>query len=201
MSCRARTFVLLLVLLGLLPGAAKALTFGTVIIDAGHGGHDGGCVHTGLVEKRLCLDVAKRLETVLKKRGLKVVMTRRTDSFVPLGDRTAIANRNSRSVFVSIHFNASLNRAISGMEIFYRSDRGKVLARSVLRSMDNRLVGKNRGLKHGGFKVLRSTLMPAIVIEAAYLSNKTEAVRYGQSTANRQALAEAIAAGILAARG
>ncbi|HYF33945.1 MAG TPA: N-acetylmuramoyl-L-alanine amidase, partial [Prosthecobacter sp.] len=56
-----RPTLLLLVLLALLPGGARALTFGTVVIDAGHGGHDGGCVHNGFVEKRLCLDVAKRL--------------------------------------------------------------------------------------------------------------------------------------------
>jgi N-acetylmuramoyl-L-alanine amidase len=189
-----------LLVLGAAASPALALTFTTVVVDAGHGGHDGGCAWNSQVEKRLCLDVAKRLETALKKRGLKVVMTRRTDVFVPLGDRAAIANRYPRSVFVSIHFNAARDRSVSGMEVFYRSDKGKVLARSILRSMDNRLVGKNRGIVHGGFKVLRSTIMPAVVVEAAYLSNKAEAARYGQSTANRQALADAIAAGILAAR-
>ncbi|MDZ4288479.1 MAG: N-acetylmuramoyl-L-alanine amidase [Prosthecobacter sp.] len=200
MKRRLRWMILLGALSALLPNAARALSFSTVVVDAGHGGHDGGCVWNGLIEKRLCLDVAKRLETALKKRGVRVVMTRRTDTFVKLEDRARIANRNSRSVFVSIHFNASRDKAISGMEVFYRSDRGKVLARSILRSMDNRLIGKNRGVIHGGFKVLRSTLMPAVVVEAAYLSNKTEAGRYS-SPANRQALADAIAAGIIAARG
>jgi N-acetylmuramoyl-L-alanine amidase len=180
---------------------AQALTFSTVVIDAGHGGHDGGCVWYGFVEKRLCLDVAQRLETALKRRGVKVVMTRRSDVFVPLGDRTAIGNRYSKSIFVSIHFNATTDRSVSGMEVFYRSDRGKILARSILRSMDNKLVGKNRGVIFGGYKVLRSTLMPAVVVEGAYLSNKTEGTRYGNSSANRQAMADAIAAGIMAAKG
>ncbi len=179
--------------------AAAGLSFNTVIVDAGHGGKDGGCVWNGLIEKKLCLDLAKRLEKSLKAKGLNVVMIRNTDSFVELPDRAAKANRYKRSVFVSLHFNATRDRTISGMEVFYRSDKGKVLARSVLRSMYRRVTGKSRGIIHGDYKVLRETRMPAVIVEAGYLSNKAEASRCG-TIAHRQALADAIAAGIVAAR-
>ncbi len=179
---------------------ASALSFGTVVVDAGHGGKDGGAAWNGLVEKRVCLDVALRLERLLKARGLRVVMTRRTDRFVELGDRARLANRYGRSVFVSVHFNATRRTSVSGLEVFYRSARGKILARSILRSMDRRLTGVNRGLFQKDLKVLRDTAMPAVVVECGYLSNRTEARRCG-SPAHRQAIAEAIAAGILAARG
>ena len=87
--------------------AAESVRFSTVVIDAGHGGRDGGSVWNGLIEKRLCLDVAKRVETGLKSSGLKTVMTRRTDTFVELEQRARTANRVPSSVFVSIHFNGS----------------------------------------------------------------------------------------------
>lgn len=180
--------------------AAQALTFNTVILDAGHGGKDGGAVWNGLVEKRLCLDTTQRLERLLKAKGMRVIMTRNSDRFVELSDRARHANRYSKSVFVSVHFNASRKTSISGMEVFYRSTRGRTLAASVLRSMDRRVTGLNRGLFHRDFKVLRSTSMPAVVVECGYLSNKTEARRCA-TPAHRQALAEAIAAGIMAARG
>lgn len=180
--------------------AVQALTFSTVILDAGHGGHDGGAAWHGLVEKRLCLDVAQRVERILKAKGVRVVMTRRTDTFVELDARARIANRYSKSVFVSIHFNANRKTSIHGMEGYYRSSRGKSLATSILRSMDRRVTGTNRGVFNRNFKVLRSTLMPAVVIECGYLSNRTESKRCGTSS-HRQAIAEGIAAGILATRG
>ncbi|MCX6856250.1 MAG: N-acetylmuramoyl-L-alanine amidase, partial [Verrucomicrobia bacterium] len=65
---------------------AQALTFNTVVIDAGHGGKDGGCAWNGLVEKKICLDTALRLERILKAKGLRVVMTRRSDVFIDLED-------------------------------------------------------------------------------------------------------------------
>ncbi len=178
----------------------QALSFNTVVLDAGHGGHDGGAVWYGLVEKRLCLDVTQRVERILKAKGMKVVMTRRSDSFVALDSRASIANRHSRSVFVSIHFNANRKTSIHGMEGYYRSASGKTLARSILRSMDRRITGTNRGVFNRNFKVLRSTKMPATVIECGYLSNRTESKRCA-SPAHRQAIAEGIAAGILATRG
>ncbi|WP_166647444.1 N-acetylmuramoyl-L-alanine amidase family protein [Prosthecobacter fusiformis] len=187
-------------LLGGIPVVAQALTFSTVVLDAGHGGHDGGAAWYGLVEKRLCLDVAQRVERLLKAKGLRVVMTRRSDTFIALDQRARIANRYSRSVFVSIHFNANRKTSIHGMEGYYRSSRGRILASSILRSMDRKVTGTYRGLFNRDFKVLRSTAMPATVIECGYLSNRTESKRCA-SPAHRQAIAEAIASGILAARG
>lgn len=194
-------FILSLLLLFLSTSVAGALSFSTVVLDAGHGGKDGGAAWNKLVEKNLTLDVAKRVETILKQKGLKVVMTRRTDTHVSLDDRAYIANRQPRSIFVSIHFNASRKTAIRGVEVFYRSKNGKVLASRILTSLRSRLkTTAGRGLVYGDLKVLRSTVMPAVVVEAAYLSNKAEAARCA-TAAHRQTIAEAIAAGILAARG
>jgi N-acetylmuramoyl-L-alanine amidase len=179
--------------------SADALTFDTVVIDAGHGGKDGGCAWNGLVEKKICLDTAQRLELVLKAKGLRVIMTRRSDTFVDLEDRARLANRYLKAVFVSIHFNASQVRSCSGMEVFYRSAKGKTLAACILKKMDNNLKGINRGLSHNVFKVLTNTLMPAVLIECAYLSNLTEARRCANSD-YRQELAKSIAAGILASK-
>jgi N-acetylmuramoyl-L-alanine amidase len=196
MSVRA---LMVLAMLWLGSGLAQALTFKTVIIDAGHGGKDGGAAWHGQVEKRLCLDTALRLERLLKARGLRVVMTRRSDVFVEIDQRTKLANRYPNAIFVSLHFNASRNTSVHGMEVFYRSANGKVLARHILRAMDRRLEGRNRGLFYGNIKVLRATVMPAVVVEAGYLSHRTEARRCG-SAAYREALAQAITAGILASR-
>ncbi len=91
-----------------------------IVIDPGHGGHDPGAQAAGLSEASLVLDVALRLETLLlKEPGVAVVMTRRTDTFVPLDERTAIANRESADLFLSIHANASRNRRANGIETYY----------------------------------------------------------------------------------
>src|SRR5438067_3060958 len=78
--------------------------FAVVVIDPGHGGQDSGTVKTGLVEKELTLDVARRLERLLQERGLVTVLTRGEDRYVSLPDRAVIANSQAESVFVSIHF-------------------------------------------------------------------------------------------------
>ncbi len=176
-----------------------AASFSTVVIDAGHGGKDGGCVHHGLVEKKLCLDVALRLEKHLKARGIRVIMTRRTDVYVSLEQRAAISNRQRHALFVSLHFNATRNRAISGMEVFYRSSAGKSVASRILRSMDLNLKGKNRGIFYEDLKVLRATRAVAVLVEGGYLSNKIDAARCA-TAAHREEMARAIAVGIMASR-
>ena len=90
----SRSFVALVIFT--LSTSVQALTFNTVVIDPGHGGRDGGCVWNGLIEKKLCLDTALRLEKILKARGLRVVMTRRTDVDVDLDRRAVIANNAAR---------------------------------------------------------------------------------------------------------
>ena len=91
----------------------------TVVIDAGHGGHDPGTSHYGLKEKVLALDVAKRLRTALQAEGFSIVMTRETDQFIPLSGRPAVANRLDADLFVSIHINANRDRHVAGAEIYY----------------------------------------------------------------------------------
>jgi N-acetylmuramoyl-L-alanine amidase len=93
-----------------------------IVIDPGHGGHDPGTHVHGLEEADLTLDVALRLEKLLENEdGIEVILTRRTDVYVPLEERTAIANREGADLFLSIHANASRNPASSGIETYYLS--------------------------------------------------------------------------------
>jgi N-acetylmuramoyl-L-alanine amidase len=91
-----------------------------IVIDPGHGGHDPGALGKHLNEAELVLDVAQRLEKLLlKQAGIEVVLTRRTDTFVPLEERTAIANRQQADLFLSIHANASRNAKARGVETYF----------------------------------------------------------------------------------
>jgi N-acetylmuramoyl-L-alanine amidase len=91
-----------------------------IVIDPGHGGHDPGAKGAGVTEAELVLDVALRLEKLLTKApGIEVVLTRRTDEFVPLQERTAIANREAADLFLSIHANASSSPLARGIETYF----------------------------------------------------------------------------------
>ncbi len=90
-----------------------------IVIDPGHGGHDPGAKARGLEEAELVLDVALRLEALLKDAGVEVIMTRRTDTFIALEERTAIANRAGADLFLSIHSNASASDLAHGIETYF----------------------------------------------------------------------------------
>jgi N-acetylmuramoyl-L-alanine amidase len=91
-----------------------------VVIDAGHGGHDPGARGNGLAEAELVLDVALRLKKLLEKQtAVEVAMTRDSDVFIPLEERTAFANRQNADLFLSIHANASPNSRARGVETYY----------------------------------------------------------------------------------
>jgi len=92
-----------------------------IVIDPGHGGHDPGAIgRGGLQEKDLVLDVALRLANVLRKKlGAEVILTRSTDVFIPLEERTAIANSRGADLFLSIHANSSRSRSARGVETYY----------------------------------------------------------------------------------
>jgi N-acetylmuramoyl-L-alanine amidase len=91
-----------------------------IVIDPGHGGYDPGAMNNGLSEAGLVLDVALRLEKLLAKQpGIEVVMTRRSDVFVALEERTAMANRQGADLFLSIHANASEDDRVRGIETYF----------------------------------------------------------------------------------
>jgi len=97
------------------------LKLGRVVIDAGHGGKDTGTIGpNGLLEKDLVLDVALRLGKLIRQQlGADVVYTRSDDTFVPLGERTAMANRAKADLFISIHANSSADSSATGVETYY----------------------------------------------------------------------------------
>src|ERR1700719_3949443 len=113
---------------------ALGLKIGRIVIDAGHGGHDTGTIGpTGLMEKDLCLDVALRLGKIIQQKlpGAEVVLTRSDDSFIPLEERTAIANEAHADLFISIHANSSQDHGARGIETYYLNLKGSPEAMEV----------------------------------------------------------------------
>jgi len=101
-------------------GAEAADRFDRVVLDAGHGGDDHGAEGpAGLLEKEMVLDVARLLKERIERNGVQVVLTRSGDVYVPLEERTAIANRARADLFVSIHANAAPARSARGVETFF----------------------------------------------------------------------------------
>lgn len=169
---------------------------GTIVIDAGHGGFDrGGVPGQRIAEKDKTLDVAQRLKRILQADGYRVVMTRDSDVFIPLGTRTAIANAYRNASFVSIHFNCSSRSGANGVETYYYRSDSAALAASIHRNVVAGAPTENRGIRRRGFFVLRRTAIPSVLVECGFLTNPTEG-RLAQTDGYRQKLAEQIARGI-----
>lgn len=91
-----------------------------IVVDAGHGGHDYGAVSPhGFAEKGFTLDLARRLAAELRKLGFQVTLTRDSDVFIPLEERSRIAARAQADFFISLHANASLSHSLRGLEVYY----------------------------------------------------------------------------------
>jgi N-acetylmuramoyl-L-alanine amidase len=96
------------------------LTVRRIVLDPGHGGHDPGAMRSGMKEKDITLDVSAKLKAILEQEyGYEVLMTRSTDDFVALEERTAFANSKSADLFVSVHVNSSRNKKAKGVETYY----------------------------------------------------------------------------------
>jgi len=173
----------------------------TVVLDAGHGGHDKGQVSRYGAEKDFALDVARKLRPILQAKGLRVIMTREGDYFVPLEVRAQIANSAHNAIFVSIHFNATNDDPnATGFEIFSFTPRGApstsdgavtansvnmqpgssvdaqslALSACVYHSVLGQLREYDRGIKRARFAVLRLTKVPAVLIEGGFLTDGGE---------------------------
>lgn len=175
----------------------------TIVIDPGHGGRDDGTRSRALElrEKHLTLAVALRLQRVLEAQGYRVVLTRTSDTYVPLEERSARAVAAGADLFVSIHFNAVDNPMVQGTETYILTPRthrstgqqtaaatdaagnpgneydhwNTLLAFLVHRQLLHDLGTFDRGIKRARFQVLRGVECPAVLVEAGYLSNPGEA--------------------------
>lgn len=180
--------------------SAIGASFSTVVIDAGHGGHDPGGIPSNIIpEKGVALDVARRLQECLADAGIRTVMTRSSDVFVPLPTRVAIANQQRRAIFVSIHFNAAPRRGASGIETYYGSASSKTLAKMIEQRVTAATSEENRGIKTARYYVLRKTRIPAVLVECGFLTNPGDTRRALQKS-YRQCIAGQIARAILAYR-
>src|SRR5205814_9559648 len=173
----------------------------TVVLDPGHGGYDKGQVSHYGNEKDFALDVARKLRPLLQAKGLRVIMTREGDYFVPLEVRAKIANAARNSIFVSIHFNAtSDNPNATGFEIFSFTPRGApstsdtvltsssfnmqpgsavdaqsmALSACIYHSVLGHIPEYDRGIKRARFAVLRLTKVAAVLIEGGFLTEGGE---------------------------
>jgi N-acetylmuramoyl-L-alanine amidase len=173
----------------------------TVVLDPGHGGHDKGAVCRYGNEKDFALDVARKVRPLLQAKGLRVIMTREGDYFVPLDVRAQIANAARNSIFVSIHFNATNDDPdATGFEIFSFTPRGApstsdnavaptalsvqagnvvdnqslALSACTYHSVLGHIPEFDRGIKRARFAVLRLTRVPAVLIEGGFLTERGE---------------------------
>lgn len=176
--------------------SSNAGSFRTVVIDAGHGGKDGGGSYGKIYEKWLALDTALRVERKLRAKGFRTVMTRRSDTFITLPGRVKIGNSHPNSIFVSIHYNFTWKRDVSGLETFYGSSRSKPLADAVQSGMLKEVKAVNRGSKFARYYVIRHARNPAILVEGGFVSNSRERGRTKEGW-YREAIADGIVRGIV----
>lgn len=170
----------------------------SICIDAGHGGSDPGAVGWGLQEKTINLDVSQRLYNLMRQSGWKAYLVRSTDKTVSLSGRTSYANSLGVKRFVSIHCNA-FNKSANGTETFAYTQ-GSSTSFAMRNSVHPRLVSamrtRDRGTKTANFYVIKHTNMPAILCELAFIDEKNDSAKLGDSY-YRQKAAEAIHAGIV----
>ena len=189
-----------------------------VAIDPGHGGSQPGAKHSGKTEKDITLLIAKEVRTLLQDKGVKVVMTRTTDRTMDLKTRPQIAEQNHADIFVSIHLNAASAEA-NGAEVFTTTPAGAqsttpdsgstaatrgnkndaanaLLAYHIQRQLVQKVQFSDRGVKRKRLGVLYDTAMPAVLVEAGFISGSKDQKKLF-SAAERSKIAKAIAEGIL----
>ena len=190
--------------------------FDTVIVDAGHGGHDAGARGVYGYEKDFALKMSYILKDSLQKKGFKVILSRPNDTFISLGGRVAIANATPRSIFISLHFNSG-GSAASGIETFALTPQGSAaslergggfnyngltgnshdsaniaLATAVHAMVISRFKFVDRGIKRAQWSVLTGCKRPGILFEGGFVTNGNEC-RLIASDTYRTSVASAIA--------
>lgn len=183
---RMALILMLLLLLGI-AGVLGYFTIGTIrqiffnqvdiVIDAGHGGKDPGANRDDAIEKEITLEVAKITKTLLEESDYKVGMTRESDDYIELGNRSKIANERNAKVFVSIHCNSSEDDEGEGIETYYTEQKGledEVLAEMIQESLIKQTDANDRGIKRANYTVIVRSSMPAVLVEVGFLTDREE---------------------------
>ena len=192
----------------LAPPRERAATIapGTIVLDAGHGGHDPGATGIdGVVEKRVALDVARRVGERLRQRvSNPVVLTRSEDTYLSIDER--VARAADAALFVSVHANANADAALAGIEVYYggggveavSSDSGSAvrLGLVMVTAVERRFPTARTTVHPGGFGVLARNPVPSVLVEVGYLTNPGDASRL-RDVHHRALVAEAVADGIV----
>ena len=196
-AARFLTAALFSVLVAGVLGAAP-LRAATVVLDPGHGGYDpGGVPRQRFIEKKVTLEIAKRIEARLRAAGHKVIMTRTDDVFVELDDRVDISNSApSRAVFVSIHCNSAPSSAPHGIETYHYSSRSARLAQAIHSRVVAATGAEDRGVRKARFFVLRNNRRVAVLVEMGFLTNSKEGAKLARDKRYQEKVAAAVAAGI-----
>lgn len=152
---------------------ATSLAEATIVIDAGHGGHDPGAVaRSGFTEKEVALNTSLYLADSLKRAGANVILTRNDDSFISLNDRVYYAHRAQADAFISIHYDAvEVPNTMSGTTTYYYSEAERALADSINHQLTQNGPLRNNGVRHGNFFVLRNNGQASVLLELGYLDN------------------------------
>ena len=149
----------------------------TVVLDAGHGGEDGGTVEQTATEKEINLAVVLKMRELLENQGICVVLTREQDIFIKLEERVRVANGEKADLFVSIHCNYyEKDSLIYGLECYYckGAEDGKYYAERILDTIEKSEEIVSRNAKPSGYYILKNTTVPAVLVETGYLSNYNE---------------------------
>ncbi|NBJ91177.1 N-acetylmuramoyl-L-alanine amidase [bacterium 1xD42-62] len=149
----------------------------TVVLDAGHGGEDGGTVEQTATEKEINLAVVLKMRELLENQGICVVLTREQDIFIKLEERVRVANGEKADLFVSIHCNYyEKDSSIYGLECYYckGAEDGKYYAERILDTIEKSGEIVSRNAKPSGYYILKNTTVPAVLVETGYLSNYNE---------------------------
>lgn len=171
----------------------------TVVLDAGHGGNDGGTFSGDIVEKDITLSVTKMMQEMLEEQGINVVMTREADEYVGLEERTEISNKEDTDLFVSIHCNSyDDDDSVYGLECYYQEEGapGQKYAEQIIEVLEEKGHVRSRGAKAEEYYVTGFTDAPAVLIEMGFLSNPTECANLNSSK-YQKVLAEDMVEGIL----
>lgn len=168
-----------------------------VFIDAGHGGTDPGALGYGYRESDLNLQVAKKVESKLKSKGIDVKMSRSSDIFYSLSERAEMANDYGADAFVSIHQNSAEAKSANGIETYYnrKKEEDRPLSNDIQKQVISQTGANNRGVKNAEFTVLVKSKMISALVECGFITNELEVKKLSDSS-YQDKLATGIANGI-----